>query len=84
MGFIADPGAVERCLEFIEGASPFRYCFLAVGSPQQEVLARLLGARVRAPHRISAPLPGPWPATAGSALTLLAGGVAVLRCRRKK
>jgi exopolysaccharide biosynthesis WecB/TagA/CpsF family protein len=48
MGFIADPGAVERCLEFIETASPFRFCFLAVGSPQQEALARMLGARGRA------------------------------------
>jgi exopolysaccharide biosynthesis WecB/TagA/CpsF family protein len=48
MGFITDPEALERCLEFIEGASPFRFCFLAVGSPQQETLARLLGARGRA------------------------------------
>jgi exopolysaccharide biosynthesis WecB/TagA/CpsF family protein len=48
MGFIIDPDAVERCLEFIEGASPFRFCFLAVGSPQQEALARMLGERGRA------------------------------------
>ena len=45
MGFIGDPEAVARCLEFIEGASPFRFCFLAVGSPQQEALARVLGVR---------------------------------------
>lgn len=45
MAFIGDPVAVARCLEFIEGASPFRFCFLAVGSPQQEALARMLGAR---------------------------------------
>jgi exopolysaccharide biosynthesis WecB/TagA/CpsF family protein len=48
LGFITDPDAVERCLEFIEAASPFRFCFLAVGSPQQEALARMLGARGKA------------------------------------
>ena len=48
MGFIRDRAAVERCLEFIEDASPFRFCFLAVGSPQQEVLARAVGKRGRA------------------------------------
>ncbi len=47
-GFIRDPGAVEECLQFIEGASPFRFCFLAVGSPQQERIAQLLGRRDRA------------------------------------
>jgi exopolysaccharide biosynthesis WecB/TagA/CpsF family protein len=45
MGFIHDAAAVEACLSFIEAASPFRFCFLAVGSPQQEKLARLLAAR---------------------------------------
>jgi len=45
MGFIRDPRAVEECLAFIESASPFRFCFLAVGSPQQEILARLLRQR---------------------------------------
>jgi exopolysaccharide biosynthesis WecB/TagA/CpsF family protein len=45
MGFIRDAAAVEGCLSFIEAASPFRFCFLAVGSPQQEKLARLLAAR---------------------------------------
>lgn len=45
MGFIRDPRAVEECLTFIETASPFRFCFLAVGSPQQEVIARLLRER---------------------------------------
>ena len=39
MGFIADPLAVRKCLEFIEEASPFRFCFLAVGAPQQEQIA---------------------------------------------
>ncbi len=48
MGFINDPGAVENCLRFIEVTSPFRFCFLAVGSPQQEMIAQLLKARGRA------------------------------------
>lgn len=45
MGFIKDPTAVEDCLKFIESVSPFRFCFLAVGSPQQETLAQALRAR---------------------------------------
>lgn len=45
MGFIQDPLAVEQCLQFIENASPFRFCFLAVGSPQQEAVAQALRAR---------------------------------------
>jgi exopolysaccharide biosynthesis WecB/TagA/CpsF family protein len=45
MGFIKDPAAVEDCLNFIESVSPFRFCFLAVGSPQQETLAQALRAR---------------------------------------
>jgi exopolysaccharide biosynthesis WecB/TagA/CpsF family protein len=45
MGFIKEPAAVEECLKFIESASPFRFCFLAVGSPQQEALAQALRAR---------------------------------------
>lgn len=45
MGFIRDPAAVEDCLTFIEQASPFRFCFLAVGSPQQEMVATLLRER---------------------------------------
>jgi N-acetylglucosaminyldiphosphoundecaprenol N-acetyl-beta-D-mannosaminyltransferase len=45
MGFINDPLAVEECLKFIESASPFRFCFLAVGSPQQEMIAQVLRAR---------------------------------------
>lgn len=48
MGFIRDPEAVEDCLRFIEAHSPFRYCLLAVGAPQQETLAHLLKARGRA------------------------------------
>lgn len=45
MGFIRDPRAVEHCLAFIEAHSPFRYCLLAVGSPQQEILAHELQRR---------------------------------------
>lgn len=45
MGFIHDPGAVEECLRFIEKESPFRFCLLAVGSPQQELVARALQTR---------------------------------------
>ena len=45
MGFIHDPEAVEACLSFIESHSPFRFCLLAVGSPQQEVIAQKLKAR---------------------------------------
>jgi exopolysaccharide biosynthesis WecB/TagA/CpsF family protein len=48
MGFIDDPLAVARCVEFIESCSPFRFCFLAVGAPQQELLARMLKARGKA------------------------------------
>ena len=45
MGFVNDPRAVEECLAFAEAHSPFRFCMLAVGSPQQEILARQLKSR---------------------------------------
>jgi exopolysaccharide biosynthesis WecB/TagA/CpsF family protein len=45
MGFIRDPQAVEACLSFIEAHSPFRFCLLAVGAPQQEAIAQLLKGR---------------------------------------
>lgn len=45
MGFIDDPAAVDACLDFIEQSGPFRFCFLAVGSPQQETIAQALKAR---------------------------------------
>jgi exopolysaccharide biosynthesis WecB/TagA/CpsF family protein len=45
MNFIRDPLAVETCLREIEAASPFRYCFLAIGSPQQEIIAQKLKER---------------------------------------
>ncbi len=48
MGFIDQPDAVEECLAFIESASPFRFCLLAVGAPQQELIAQMLKARGRA------------------------------------
>lgn len=48
MGFIGDAQATETCLRFIEEQSPFRFCFLAVGSPQQEVVAQRLRTRGKA------------------------------------
>jgi exopolysaccharide biosynthesis WecB/TagA/CpsF family protein len=45
MGFIQEPAAVEECLKFIESMSPFRFCFLAVGCPQQEAIAQVLRTR---------------------------------------
>jgi N-acetylglucosaminyldiphosphoundecaprenol N-acetyl-beta-D-mannosaminyltransferase len=45
LGFADDPAAIEECLGFVESQSPFRFCFLAVGSPQQETLASLLRGR---------------------------------------
>jgi N-acetylglucosaminyldiphosphoundecaprenol N-acetyl-beta-D-mannosaminyltransferase len=45
MNFIRDPEAVETCLRQIESVSPFRFCFLAIGSPQQEIIARKLKER---------------------------------------
>jgi exopolysaccharide biosynthesis WecB/TagA/CpsF family protein len=48
MGFIRDAEAVERTLQFIETQSPFRFCFFAVGSPQQEQLAYALQQRGKA------------------------------------
>lgn len=45
MGFIRDPLAVEDCLKFVEAHSPFRFCLIGVGAPQQEVVAQKLGER---------------------------------------
>jgi exopolysaccharide biosynthesis WecB/TagA/CpsF family protein len=45
MNFIRDKAAVESCLRAIEESSPFRFCFLAVGSPQQEIIAQKLKER---------------------------------------
>ncbi len=48
MKFIHDPAAVENCLRAIEGIGPFRFCFLAIGSPQQEIIAQKLKERGQA------------------------------------
>jgi UDP-N-acetyl-D-mannosaminuronic acid transferase (WecB/TagA/CpsF family) len=48
MNFIRNPAAVEDCLKQIEALAPFRFCFLAIGSPQQEILAQKLKARGKA------------------------------------
>jgi exopolysaccharide biosynthesis WecB/TagA/CpsF family protein len=48
LGLLADPQAIERCLKFIEDEGPFRFCFLALGSPQQEIIAHQLQSRGRA------------------------------------
>ena len=48
MGFIHDADAVEHCLRFVEKHSPFRFCLLAVGAPQQEMLAQALKHRGKA------------------------------------
>ena len=45
MGFIRNPAAVDATLRFIEQQSPFRFCLLAVGAPQQELLAYALKLR---------------------------------------
>jgi exopolysaccharide biosynthesis WecB/TagA/CpsF family protein len=45
MGFIRDPKEVDACVRFVEEHSPFRFCFLAVGAPQQEILAQTLKRR---------------------------------------
>ena len=45
MNFIRDEAAVETCLRQIEESSPFRFCFLAVGTPQQEIIALKLKER---------------------------------------
>ncbi len=45
MGFVHDELAMEACLRFIEAHSPFRYCLLAVGAPQQEIVAQRLKVR---------------------------------------
>src|SRR5258708_39975687 len=38
--FMRDQVAVESCLRAIEESSPFRFCFLAIGCPQQEIIAQ--------------------------------------------
>src|SRR5450631_2030313 len=45
MGFIRNRRQVEACVRFVEEHSPFRFCFFAVGAPQQEILAQALKSR---------------------------------------
>jgi len=45
MGFARDEAQIAACLNFIEKHSPFKFCLLAVGSPQQEMLAQRLRTR---------------------------------------
>jgi exopolysaccharide biosynthesis WecB/TagA/CpsF family protein len=45
MNFVRDPVAIEACVREVESLSPFRFCFLAVGSPQQEIVAQALKMR---------------------------------------
>jgi exopolysaccharide biosynthesis WecB/TagA/CpsF family protein len=47
MGFDADPAALEDAIGFVEDAQA-RFVFLCVGSPRQEVVARLVARRGRA------------------------------------
>jgi exopolysaccharide biosynthesis WecB/TagA/CpsF family protein len=48
MNFVNSPADVEACLQFVEANSPFRFCFFAVGAPQQELLAQRLKKRGKA------------------------------------
>jgi exopolysaccharide biosynthesis WecB/TagA/CpsF family protein len=48
MNLLRNPAALEACIEEIESIGHFRFCFLAVGSPQQEIIAQKLKERGRA------------------------------------
>jgi exopolysaccharide biosynthesis WecB/TagA/CpsF family protein len=48
MGFIRNPQAVADAIAQVEAHSPFRFCLLAVGCPQQEILALRLAQSGRA------------------------------------
>jgi exopolysaccharide biosynthesis WecB/TagA/CpsF family protein len=48
MNLMHKPDAIEACLRDIETASPFRFCFIALGSPLQEMMAHKLQERARA------------------------------------
>jgi len=45
MQLITNRAAIDWCVDQIEALSPFRFCFLAVGSPQQEIIAQKLKVR---------------------------------------
>jgi UDP-N-acetyl-D-mannosaminuronic acid transferase (WecB/TagA/CpsF family) len=42
---VYDDTDIDSCVRFIESQSPFRFCFLTCGSPQQEAIAALLRER---------------------------------------
>jgi exopolysaccharide biosynthesis WecB/TagA/CpsF family protein len=65
MGFAADPKAVDAVLAFVESVASFRFCLLAVGSPQQEMVAQMLVQRGRARGMILC---------IGAAINFLTGG----------
>jgi exopolysaccharide biosynthesis WecB/TagA/CpsF family protein len=45
MNLMRNPSAIEACVKEVEALSPFRFCFVTVGSPQQEVIACKLRER---------------------------------------
>lgn len=45
MNLVNNETALDDCVRAIEAASPFRFCFLAIGSPQQEIVACRLKER---------------------------------------
>jgi exopolysaccharide biosynthesis WecB/TagA/CpsF family protein len=45
MNLLEDSAAIEACLVDIEAAGPFRFCFIVLGSPLQEMIARKLQER---------------------------------------
>jgi len=48
MNLINDAAALEACVREIESASPFRFCFIVLGSPLQEIIAGKLQERATA------------------------------------
>jgi len=45
MNLMRNPSAIDACVREIEARGPFRFCFITVGSPQQEVIACKLRER---------------------------------------
>jgi exopolysaccharide biosynthesis WecB/TagA/CpsF family protein len=45
MNLLSNPSAIDACVRDVEAVSPFRFCFLAIGSPQQEIIAQKLKER---------------------------------------
>jgi exopolysaccharide biosynthesis WecB/TagA/CpsF family protein len=48
MNLLHDSAGIEACLSDIEAASPFRFCFIVLGSPLQEIIANKLQERATA------------------------------------